>query len=187
MPALLTSTAVVAVAEIGDKTQLLSLLLAARYRRPLPIIAAILLATIANHALAAWIGDRIAAELGSQGLRWLLGISFSAIAVWALWPDRMDGEVHASARLGVFATSLLAFFLAEMGDKTQVATVALAARYGDLYWVLVGTTLGMMCANVPAVLLGERVIRLCPMKYIRWLAAAIFAIVGVAAVVAPVA
>jgi putative Ca2+/H+ antiporter (TMEM165/GDT1 family) len=182
---LLTSTAVVAVAEIGDKTQLLSLVLAARYRRPLPIIMAILMATIANHALAAWIGDRIAAELGTQGLRWLLGISFGAIAVWALWPDRMD-EVRLGTRLGVFAASLLAFFLAEMGDKTQIATVALAARYGDFYWVLAGTTLGMMCANVPAVLLGERVIRLCPMRYIRWLAAAIFAMVGIGAVVAPI-
>ena len=186
MPALLTSTAVVAVAEIGDKTQLLSLLLAARYRRPLPIIAAILLATIANHALAAWIGDWIASGLGTQGLRWLLGISFGAIAVWALWPDRVD-DVRLGTRLGVFAASLLAFFLAEMGDKTQLATVALAARYGEFYWVLVGTTLGMMCANVPAVLLGERVIRLCPMKYIRWLAAATFAAVGVAAVVVPIA
>jgi Ca2+/H+ antiporter, TMEM165/GDT1 family len=186
VPALLTSTAVVAVAEIGDKTQLLSLVLAARYRRPLPIIAAILLATIANHALAAWIGDWIASELGTQGLRWLLGISFGAIAVWALWPDRVD-DVRLSTRLGVFAASLLAFFLAEMGDKTQLATVALAARYGEFYWVLVGTTLGMMCANVPAVLLGERVIRLCPMKYIRWLAAVTFAAVGVAAVVVPIA
>jgi Ca2+/H+ antiporter, TMEM165/GDT1 family len=186
MPALLTSTAVVAVAEIGDKTQLLSLLLAARYRRPLPIIAAILLATIANHALAAWIGDWIAAELGAQALRWLLGISFGAIAVWALWPDRVD-DVRLSTKLGVFAASLLAFFLAEMGDKTQVATVALAARYGDFYCVLVGTTLGMMCANVPAVLVGERVIAVCPMRFIRWLAGAIFAIVGVAAVLAPVA
>jgi putative Ca2+/H+ antiporter (TMEM165/GDT1 family) len=187
MPALLTSTAVVAVAEIGDKTQLLSLLLAARYRQPLPIIAAILLATIANHALAAWAGNWIAAELGAQALRWLLGISFGAIALWALWPDRMDGAIALHARLGVFATSLLAFFLAEMGDKTQVATVALAARYGEFFWVLIGTTAGMMCANVPAVLLGERVIKVCPMKFIRWLAAAIFAFVGAAAILAPVA
>lgn len=185
MPALLTSTTVVAVAEIGDKTQLLSLLLAARYRRPLQIIAAILLATIANHALAAWTGDWIASKLGMQGLRWLLGISFGAIAVWALWPDQVD-EVRLGTKLGVFAASLLAFFLAEMGDKTQLATVALAARYGDFYWVLLGTTAGMMCANVPAVLLGERVVQICPMRYIRWLAAAIFAIVGITAVLAPI-
>jgi len=183
----LTSTAVVVVAEIGDKTQLLSLLLAARYRRPVPIILAIFVATLANHALAAWIGDRIALEVGAQALRWLLGISFLVIAGWALWPDRLDEAPRLGARLGVFATSLLAFFLAEMGDKTQVATVALAARYGDFYEVLAGTTLGMMCANVPAVLLGERIVERCPMKLVRWLAAAIFAIFGVAAIVAAIA
>jgi putative Ca2+/H+ antiporter (TMEM165/GDT1 family) len=187
VPALFTSTAVVAVAEIGDKTQLLSLFLAARYRRPLPIILAILVATIANHALAAWFGDWIASALGAQVLRWLLAISFFAIALWTLWPDRLDGELPFGARLGVFTTALVAFFLAEMGDKTQVATVALAARYGEFFWVLVGTTLGMMCANVPAVLLGERVIALCPMRLLRWLAAVIFAGVGVAALLAPVA
>ena len=185
MPALATSTAVVAVAEIGDKTQLLSLLLAARFRRPLPIVAAILVATVANHALAAWLGDWIALELDVRWLRWLLGVSFCAIALWALWPDRFEGELPAHARFGVFGTALAAFFLAEIGDKTQVATVALAARYGDYFAVLAGTTLGMMCANVPAVYLGERVTRFCPLKYVRWLAAAIFALFGIAALVYP--
>ena len=182
---LLTSTAVVAVAEIGDKTQLLSLLLAARYRRPLPIILAILVATVANHALAAWAGERIALEIGPQLLRWLLAFSFFAIALWALRPDRLDETPRLGARLGVFTASVLAFFLAEMGDKTQVATVALAARYGDFYWVLAGTTLGMMCANVPAVLLGSRIVERCPMTVVRALAAAMFALFGVAALVAP--
>ena len=182
MPALLTSTAVVAIAEIGDKTQLLSLLLAARYRRPVPIILAILVATVANHALAAWLGGHVAAAIDPQWLRWLLGGSFCAIALWALWPDRHDGTLPLAAKLGVFATSLLAFFLAEMGDKTQVATIALAARYADFYAVLLGTTAGMMFANIPVVLLGERITRACPMKLIRWLAAAMFAGVGIAAI-----
>jgi putative Ca2+/H+ antiporter (TMEM165/GDT1 family) len=185
VPALLTSTAIVAVAEIGDKTQLLSLLLAARYRRPAPIIAAILLATVANHALAAWLGATAAAGIDPQWLRWLLGVSFLAIGLWALCPDKLDGGPPPGAKRGVFAASLVAFFLAEMGDKTQVATVALAARYTEFSAVLVGTTLGMMCANVPAVLLGERVTRRCPMRVIRWMAAGLFAIVGMAALFAP--
>jgi Ca2+/H+ antiporter, TMEM165/GDT1 family len=183
MPALLMSIAVVAVAEIGDKTQLLSLLLAARYRRPIPIILAIMVATVANHALAAWLGGQVAAAIDPQWLRWLLGGSFCAIALWALWPDRHDGTLPPQPKLGVFVTSLAAFFLAEIGDKTQVATIALAARYADFYSVLLGTTAGMMFANIPVVLLGERVTRACPMRLIRWLAAAIFAVVGIAAVV----
>jgi Ca2+/H+ antiporter, TMEM165/GDT1 family len=182
MPALLTSAAVVAVAEIGDKTQLLSLLLAARYRRPVPIILAILVATVANHALAAWLGGRVAAAIDPQWLRWLLGGSFCAMALWALRPDRHDGKLPLEARLGVFATSLAAFFLAEIGDKTQVATIGLAAGYSDFYAVLLGTTAGMMLANIPVVLLGERVTRACPLKFIRWLAAALFASVGIAAI-----
>lgn len=187
MPALLTSTAVVAVAEIGDKTQLLSLLLAARFGKPVPIIAAILLATIANHALAAWLGASIAGGIDPQWLRWLLATSFLAIALWALYPDRLDGGTTLGAKLGVFATSLLAFFLAEVGDKTQVATIALAARYTEFSAVLAGTTLGMMCANVPAVLLGERVTRWCPLRLIRWIAAALFALVGIGALLFPAA
>lgn len=183
MPALLTSTAIVAVAEIGDKTQLLSLLLAARYRKPIPIILAILLATVANHALAAWLGGRVADAIDPQWLRWLLGGTFCAMGLWALWPDRHDGGVPAEAKFGVFATSLAAFFLAEIGDKTQVATIALAARYSDFLAVLLGTTAGMMLANIPAVLLGERITRACPLKPIRWLAAALFAAVGIAAIV----
>ena len=185
MPALLISTAVVAVAEIGDKTQLLSLLLAARFRKPVPIIVAILLATLANHALAAWLGGQAALEIDPQWLRWLLGVSFCGIALWALCPDRLDTRLPWSARLGVFATSLVAFFVAEIGDKTQVAAIALAASYADFYPVLVGSTLGMMCANVPVVFLGERITRRCPLRYIRWLAAALFALVGVAVFVAP--
>jgi putative Ca2+/H+ antiporter (TMEM165/GDT1 family) len=185
MPALLTSTAVVAVAEIGDKTQLLSLLLAARYRRPFPIILAILAATLANHALAAWLGAHIGGLIDVHWLRWLLAGSFLLMAAWALFPDKLDGGVRLGTRMGVFATALIAFFLAEIGDKTQVATIALAARYADFQAVLAGTTLGMLCANVPAVLLGERVTRWCPLRAIRWLAAALFAIIGAAALLAP--
>ena len=185
MPGLLTSTAVVAVAEIGDKTQLLSLLLAARYRRPIPIILAILAATLANHALAAWLGAQIGGFIAGHWLRWLLAASFLLMAGWALFPDKLEGGVRWGTRLGVFTTALVAFFVAEIGDKTQVATIALAARYTDFAAVLTGTTLGMLCANVPAVLLGERVVRWCPLRAIRWLAAGLFALIGVAALLAP--
>jgi len=180
MPALLTSTAVVAIAEFGDKTQLLSLVLAARYRRPLPIILAIFVATLVNHAIAAWAGDRVAAELGPQLLRWILGGSFIAIALWALKPDSLDCEARTVGRCGVFTAALVAFFVAEIGDKTQLATVALAAQHGALFAVVAGTTLGMMIANVPAVLLGERIVRAVPMHLMRWLAAASFALLGIA-------
>ena len=176
--ALLTSATVVAIAEIGDKTQLLSLFLAARYRRPSLIILAILIATVANHAVAAWAGDRVAAELGPQVLRWTLGLSFLGIACWALRPDSLDCELRSTDRFGVFVTAFLAFFLAEMGDKTQLATVALAARYSALDLVLIGTTLGMIVANVPAVLLGERIMKRFSLKLMRWLAAGSFAALG---------
>jgi putative Ca2+/H+ antiporter (TMEM165/GDT1 family) len=173
MPALLTSTLVVALAEVGDKTQLLSLVLAARFRRPVPIICGILVATLANHALAAWAGGWIASSLDPSLLQWLLALSFFAMALWALMPDE-PGDVRAARRTGVFTAALVAFFLAEMGDKTQLATVALAARYDALEAVVLGTTLGMMLANVPVVLFGDRIVERLPLKLVRWLAACLF-------------
>jgi putative Ca2+/H+ antiporter (TMEM165/GDT1 family) len=180
MSALLTSTLVVAVAEIGDKTQLLSLMLAARFRRPWPIILGIFVATIANHFVAAWVGDWVAGALGPQTLRWLLGVAFIAIAVWALKPDELDDAPSGRRSMGVFATALVAFFIAEIGDKTQVATIAMAAKYTELAAVVAGTTLGMMLANVPVVFFGERIVARLPLKAIRWFAAAMFAVMGVA-------
>lgn len=178
MEALLVSTGLVTLAEIGDKTQLLSLLLAARYRRPVPIIVGILVATAANHALAAAVGSWITSAVGPQTLRWVLGLSFIAMAAWMAVPDRIDGVAGGAERLGVLGTTLVAFFLAEMGDKTQVATVALAAKYASYAAVVTGTTVGMMIANVPAVLLGERVARRVPVRLVRLVAAAIFAAMG---------
>ena len=176
---LLVSTGVVALGEIGDKTQLLALLLAARYRRPLPIVLGILVATLANHALAGAIGAGIAAALGPTLLRWVIGVSFLAMAAWMLVPDRLDDADAGRQRYGVFGATLVAFFLAEMGDKTQIATVALAARYAALVQVVAGTTLGMMIANVPAVLLGERVANRVSMRLVHGVAAAIFGLLGV--------
>jgi Ca2+/H+ antiporter, TMEM165/GDT1 family len=182
MEAFLVPAGIVALAEIGDKTQLLSLILAARFRRPWPIIAGILVSTLVNHALAGAVGAWVQSQLGPDILRWVLGISFIAMAVWALIPDKLDDASPAVGRLGVFGTTLIAFFLAEMGDKTQVATVALAARYsGELWLVVAGTTVGMMLANVPAVMLGERITRVLPIRVVHALAAAIFALLGVAA------
>lgn len=152
MEAFLVSTGIVALAEIGDKTQLLAFVLAAKFRRPLPIIAAIFVATIANHAFAAAIGTWITSLLGPNVLRWVLGASFLAMAAWTLVPDKIDDDDVPLAKYGVFLTTLIAFFVAEMGDKTQVATVALAARYDSLLAVVCGTTFGMMLANVPAIL-----------------------------------
>jgi putative Ca2+/H+ antiporter (TMEM165/GDT1 family) len=157
--AFLISTGVVALAEIGDKTQLLAFILAARFRRPWPIVLGILLATLFNHGLAGALGSWITAQLSPQSLRWLLGGAFLAMAAWVLIPDRFDEGEVASSRFGVFGTTLLTFFMAEMGDKTQIATVALAAQYQSLIAVVLGTTLGMMLANVPAVLLGEQASR----------------------------
>jgi len=186
LEALLVSAGIVALAEMGDKTQLLALVLAARYRRPLPIILGIFFATLANHALAAWLGAWITNLTGREAMRWILGISFLAMATWSLVPDKLDGEEEAkSARLGAFGATLVAFFLVEMGDKTQVATVALAARYASIAAVVAGTTLGMLLANVPAVLLGERLLRRVPLKAVRLSAAAIFAVLGVLALVDP--
>ncbi len=180
MQAFLVSTGVVALGEVGDKTQLLALLLAARFRRPLPIIAGILVATLANHAGAAWLGGWLAGLMGPVLLRWVIGGSFLAMAVWMLVPDKLDAPADGARRLGVFGTTVLAFFFAEMGDKTQLATVALAARYDDLVAVVAGSTLGMMLANVPVVLLGGRASRRLPMRLVHALAAAVFALLGLA-------
>jgi putative Ca2+/H+ antiporter (TMEM165/GDT1 family) len=182
MNAFLVSTGIVAIAEIGDKTQLLSLVLAARLRRPWAIVAGILVATLLNHAIAGAVGAWVLSALGPRVMRWVLGVSFLAMAAWALVPDRLDdGDASTLSRWGAFGTTLVAFFLAEMGDKTQVATVALAARYDALVAVVAGTTLGMMLANVPVVLFGDRLTRRVPLRLVRAIAAAIFAALGLAA------
>ena len=181
LEAFAVSTGVVALGEIGDKTQLLALLLAARYRRPLPIIAGVLVATLLNHALAATLGAWLARWIDPTWLRWALGGSFIAVALWLLVPDNAE-DVHAdnSSRWGVFGITLVAFFLAEMGDKTQIATVILAAKYHSIVAVTAGTTLGMMVANVPAVLLGEHLVKRLPVLWVHRIAAAVFVLLGVA-------
>jgi len=180
LEAFLISTGVVALGEIGDKTQLLAIVLAATFRRPWPIVAGILVATLANHAAAGAVGGWVAAMLGPQVLRWVIGLSFLAMAVWMLVPDKIDAdEARRPTRFGVFGTTVVAFFLAEMGDKTQIATVALAARYTDVVQVVLGTTLGMMLANVPAVFLGEKIAQKVSMRLVHGIAAALFAVLGV--------
>ncbi|MCC6631851.1 MAG: TMEM165/GDT1 family protein [Gammaproteobacteria bacterium] len=179
MEAFFVSTGVVALAEIGDKTQLLALVLAARFRKPVPIILGILVATLVNHALAGAAGAWVSSLIGPTAMRWILGISFIAMALWTLVPDKIDEEKESAPRLGVFGTTLVAFFLLEMGDKTQIATVALAAKYSSLAAVVAGTTLGMMLANVPAVLLGEVAAKKLPMRIVHGIAAAIFFVLGV--------
>jgi putative Ca2+/H+ antiporter (TMEM165/GDT1 family) len=177
--AFLISTGVVALGEMGDKTQLLAMLLAARFRRPVPIILGILVATLVNHALAGAVGAWVAAALGPDVLRWVIGLSFLAMAGWMLIPDKIEDDAAGTARqVGVFGTTVVTFFLAEMGDKTQIATVALAARYTDLVAVVAGTTLGMMLANVPAVFLGDTIARKVSMTVVHGIAAAIFAVLG---------
>ena len=180
MEALLVSTGIVALAEMGDKTQLLSLLLAARFRKPVPIILGILVATLANHALAGAVGAWIMQLLGEDIMRWVLGVSFLLMAAWTLIPDSAPEASRDVARFGVFGTTLIAFFLIEMGDKTQIATVALAAQYSAFAMVVAGTTLGMMLANVPAVLLGDRATKSLPIRAIQVVAALIFAALGIA-------
>ena len=182
MEAFLVSTGVVALGEMGDKTQLLAMLLALRFRRPWPIVLGILAATLLNHASAGLVGAWVANALGPDRLRWVIGVSFIGMAAWMLVPDKIDADEadKAPPRLGVFGTTLLAFFLAEMGDKTQIATVALAARYQDLLSVVAGTTLGMLIADVPAVFAGEAIARRVPMKLVHTIAAAIFVVLGVA-------
>lgn len=181
MEAFLISTGIVALAEVGDKTQLLSLLLAARFRKPWPIILGILVATLANHAFAGLTGAWITRLVGPDAMRWILAFSFIAMAVWMLIPDKIDAEATGKERYGVFGTTVIAFFLAEMGDKTQIATVALAAQYGSLVAVVLGTTLGMMIANVPAVVAGDRFAHKLPVRLVHCIAAAVFAALGVAA------
>lgn len=181
MESLLLSTGVVALAEIGDKTQLLAFLLAARFKRPAPIIAGILAATVVNHALAGALGAWITATLSPLVLRWALGLGFLAMAVWTLIPDKLErDEVKVAQRLGVFGATLVSFFLAEMGDKTQVATVALAAHYAAPVMVVIGTTLGMLVADVPAVFAGQQLATRVPMRLVHGVAAALFALLGIA-------
>ena len=181
LEAFLVSTGVVALGEMGDKTQLLAMLLAIRFRRPVPIIVGIFVATLLNHAGAGWVGGEVASALGPNLLRWVIGLSFIAMAGWMLVPDRIDEDDATSKplRFGVFGTTLVAFFLAEMGDKTQIATVALAVRYQDLVSVVAGTTLGMLIADVPAVFIGETIARKVSMRLVHGIAAAIFAGLGV--------
>ncbi len=178
MEAFLVSTGIVALAEIGDKTQLLSFVLAARFRKPWPIIAGILVATLANHAFAAAVGTWITGLLGPEVLRWVLGLSFIAMAAWIMVPDKLDEDEVQPLRFGVFGATLVAFFLAEMGDKTQVATVALAAQYEAFVAVVAGTTLGMMIANAPAVLVGDRLAHRMPVRLVHGIAACIFVVLG---------
>ncbi len=178
--ALLVSTAAVAVAEIGDKTQLLSLLLAARYRRPWPIIAGILIATVLNHALAGAVGAAVAAWLSPEQLKWILALSFVAVAIWTLIPDKLDDADGATGTgRSVLIATVIAFFLAEMGDKTQVATVLLAAQYSPLWQVITGSTLGMLLANVPVVLLGSRFAHRLPLRAARITAAVLFLLLAI--------
>ena len=181
MESLLVPTGVVALAEIGDKTQLLAFILAARFKKPLPIVAGILLATIVNHGLAGALGAWITASVGPVTLRWVLGLSFIGMAVWTMIPDEIEeDETRIARRLGVFGATLITFFLAEMGDKTQLATVALAAHYAAPLPVVIGTTLGMLIADVPAVFVGDRLAARIPMKLVHGIAAAIFAVLGLA-------
>lgn len=172
---------VVAIGEIGDKTQLLALLLAARFRRPMPIVLGILCATLLNHSLAGLLGNWIRTEFSPDVLRWGLGVSFLAIALWALKPDTLEAHAGNTGKFGVFAVTFVAFFLAEIGDKTQIATVVLAARFDSLAAVVAGTTAGMLLADVPAVLFADRASGRIPFKAIRYVAAALFAAMGAAA------
>jgi len=166
---------------VGDKTQLLAFILAARFKKPLPIIAGILCATLVNHGLAGALGAWITAHVSAQVLRWVLGLSFIGMAAWTLIPDKIeDEETQVAHKLGVFGATLVTFFLAEMGDKTQIATVALAAHYGTPLLVVIGTTLGMLIADVPAVFVGDKLASKIPMKLVHAIAAAIFALLGVA-------
>jgi putative Ca2+/H+ antiporter (TMEM165/GDT1 family) len=181
MESLLVSTGVVALAEIGDKTQLLAFILAARFKKPIPIILGILVATLINHGLAGALGAWITSAVTPEILRWVLGLSFIGMAIWTMIPDKIeDEETKVAQKLGVFGATLITFFLAEMGDKTQIATVAMAAHYAAPLMVVIGTTLGMLIADVPAVLIGDKLANKIPMKLVHSIAAAIFAILGIA-------
>lgn len=181
MESLLVSTGVVALAEIGDKTQLLAFILAARFKKPVPIILGILAATIVNHGLAGALGAWITATVSPEILRWVLGLSFIGMAVWTMIPDKIEEEeTQVAKKFGVFGATLITFFLAEMGDKTQIATVAMAAHYAAPLLVVIGTTLGMLIADVPAVFIGDKLANKIPMKLVHSIAAAIFALLGIA-------
>lgn len=182
---LLVSSGAVILAEIGDKTQLLALILAARFHRSVPIVLGILVATVVNHALAGAVGNYLATLFSPETLRWILAAGFWAMGIWILIPDKEDGEALENSRIqkmGAFAATVVTFFLAEMGDKTQIATVALAAQFQSAFWVVVGTTIGMLIADVPAVYLGDKVCSKLPMKWIRLACALLFAVLGLAAV-----
>jgi putative Ca2+/H+ antiporter (TMEM165/GDT1 family) len=178
LESLLVSIGIVAIGEIGDKTQLLSLVLAARYRKPWPIVAGIAVATLANHAIAGWVGNWVRGVVPADVLKWLLALSFFAVAAWALKPDTYDGEPTGHSRWGVFGVTVVAFFLAEIGDKTQVATVMLAAKFPSLLAVVIGTTIGMLIANAPVVFAGNLAADRIPFKAIRVVAAVLFAALG---------
>jgi len=178
MEALLTSATVVALAEIGDKTQLLAIVLATRFNRPMPIILGIFVATVANHFLAALLGSQVASVLQGDWFRYLIGASFVAMAAWTLVPDKLDDEEEKPSRYGAFLTTVISFFLVEMGDKTQIATVGLGAQFHNVVLVTMGTTLGMMIANVPAVLVGNRLLKYVSLDLVRKLAAGLFLIIG---------
>lgn len=181
MEALFVSTGVVALAEIGDKTQLLAFILAARFKKPLPIILGILVATVINHGMAGALGAWITASVSPGTMRWVLGISFIGMAIWTLIPDKIeDEETHIAKRFGVFGATAITFFLAEMGDKTQIATIAMAAHYPTPILVVIGTTLGMLIADVPAVFVGDKLASKIPMRLVHSIAAAIFAFLGIA-------
>lgn len=181
MESLLVSTGVVALAEIGDKTQLLAFILAARFKKPLPIILGILAATVINHGLAGALGAWITAAISPEILRWALGASFIGMAIWTMIPDKIEEEeTQVAKRFGVFGATFITFFLAEMGDKTQIATVAMAAHYAAPLMVVIGTTLGMLIADVPAVLAGDKLANKIPMKLVHSIAAAVFAVLGIA-------
>ena len=183
---LLISTAIVALAEMGDKTQLLALLLAARFRKPIPILFAILLATLLNHGISAVLGQWITTVLSPDVLLWIVSIGFIAMALWMLVPDELEDEtdnINKWQKYGVFGATFVLFFLAEIGDKTQVATVALAARFDSVFWVMLGTTIGMMIANAPAVFVGNKLADKLPIPLIHKIGASIFLIIGVATLV----
>ena len=181
MESLLVSTGVVALAEIGDKTQLLAFILAARFKKPVPIILGILVATLVNHGLAGALGAWITSTVSPEILRWALGLSFIGMAIWTMIPDKIeDEETQVAKRFGVFGATLITFFLAEMGDKTQIATVALAAHYAAPFMVVIGTTLGMLIADAPAVFVGDKLANKIPMKLVHSIAATIFALLGIA-------
>lgn len=181
MESLFVSTGVVALAEIGDKTQLLAFILAARFKKPMPIILGILAATVINHSLAGALGAWITATVSPEILRWVLGLSFVGMAIWTMIPDKIEEEeTQVAKKFGVFGATLITFFLAEMGDKTQIATVALAAHYAAPLMVVIGTTLGMLIADVPAVFAGDKLASKIPMKLVHSIAAAIFALLGIA-------